>query len=184
MYPSIDDFKLLNENFISIPDNQIRDLLNALKMKDFEWHQDNKYFYNTNLNKAIKVSELHHFDACSIIEDWGNQDFIIRHSNLLFLTKFIFWGLPLLLILAIILLVIGKYLNAIILFLFTVIMYFLVEGARKFYHTEKKSGIKPSSISSILIIGWIINVVLLFISSGNSTYNFIFLILMFEWREP
>lgn len=177
MFPSIDELKRLNRNFIDIPDFQIQELLDALKMKDFEWQNEEKYFFNTELDKAIEVSGLHYFDARSINEDWGNKDFIKSYTNSLFLTKFIFGGIPILVIISIILLISGAYLNAGILFLFTIIIYFLVENARKYYYSDNKKGIKPSIISSVLIFAWIINLILLLIATDKSSFSFLLLIL-------
>jgi len=177
MNPSISELRELNQNLIDIPDEQLSELLKAFEAAGFEWNDGGKYFSNADLNKAIKVGGLHNFDARSIREEWGNREFLIDHSNQSFLTKFIFWGIPLLSIGSIILFITGKYAEGGALILITVMMYFLVESARKYHYTKKENGIRPSTISSVLIILWLINVIVLFASESSNLGNLIFVVL-------
>ncbi len=177
MRPSISDLRTLNQNLEDIPENQLIELLGALETTGFEWNSIGKYFSNSDLNKKINVDGLHHFDARSITEEWGNREFLIGNSNQTFLTKFIFWGIPLLSISSIILLLIGKLSYGGSLLAFTGVMYYLVESARKYHYSKQERGIKPSTISSILLVLWIINVVSLFASDTSNFGEFIFVVL-------
>lgn len=177
MNPSISDLRELSPNLIDIPDNDFAELLAALDEKGFEWNSREKYFSNGDLNKVIDVGGLHSFDARSIREEWGNREFMIGYSNQTFLTKFQFWGVPLLSILTIILFILGKYANGVVLLIFTVMMYYLVETARKYYFTKKESGFKPSTISSVLIVLFLINMVILFTVESSKVGEFTFVIL-------
>lgn len=99
-----------------------------------------------------------------------------RFSNLLFLTKFLFWGTPFLILCIFLLIIFGDFIYAILLFGFSGMLLYAVEQGRKFYHSDKRKGLNPHHISSVLITAWSINFILMLVYKTGA-YSFMFLIL-------
>lgn len=67
--------------------DEVEDLLDALQEASYAWSPSHSAFINTKMEKVIEVDSLHRFDARSIREWWGNEDFVGEQDQLKFLTN-------------------------------------------------------------------------------------------------
>ena len=82
-----DELISLNPIFADRPSDEVNDLLVALSEASYDWSPSHSAFVNTKMGKVIQVDTLHRFDARSIREWWGNEDFVTEQDQLKFLTK-------------------------------------------------------------------------------------------------
>lgn len=77
----------LNPIFADRTRQEVDDLLGALRDASYDWTPSQSAFVNTKMGKVIQVDALHRFDARSIREWWGNEDFVEEQDQLKMLTK-------------------------------------------------------------------------------------------------
>lgn len=77
----------LNPILTDRPAKEVDDLLRELDEASYDWSPLHSAFVNTKLGKAIPVDTLHRFDARSIREWWGNEEFVTENDQLKSLTK-------------------------------------------------------------------------------------------------
>lgn len=77
----------LNPIFSDRSPEEVEDLLDSLREASYDWSPSQAAFVNTKMGKVIQVDALHRFDARSIHEWWGNEDFVEEQDQLKLLTK-------------------------------------------------------------------------------------------------
>jgi len=176
-YPSAKEIQEISKKFNNDSLSDLKDLLNALETYNYKWNPTDKSFYNTELNNIIKAESLHYFDSKSIIEKWSNKEFIKKQRDLKFLTKVIFWGFLLLIISSIVLLILKQVAMMITLLAVGIILLLFVELTRKYYNTDRKKGIKPTTLTSIVTLLALLNIAVMFITNGSKVFGATFVLL-------
>jgi hypothetical protein len=161
--------KLISLNFElnKIPKEKLIELCNSLEETGYEWDASGKCFTNYEIRKSIKVESLHIFDAESIRNEWGNPKFISEYSSKLFLTKFIFLGFPIALLISVITLFLEDWIEALINFGFFLITFFLVEQSRKHLLNGGRKGLNPNNLSTIFMVCFLVLMLDLFLMNGE-----------------
>jgi hypothetical protein len=59
-----------------------------------------------------------------------------------------------------------------------IILLLFVELTRKYYHTDGKKGIKPTTLTSIVTLLALLNIVLMFITTGSKVFGATFVLLV------
>jgi hypothetical protein len=68
-------------------DVEIQDLISAFYESGYDWDDEQKFFFNEDLDMCIKVSSLNSFRPQDIRECWGNKDYLKEQGQLKVLTK-------------------------------------------------------------------------------------------------
>lgn len=110
------------------------------------------------------------------MEELGDHELELQNNLKLFLTKFVFWGYPIAIIISLIFLIIKDWIVSVIVFGFLVITLYLVEQSRKYLRTNGQNGFNPTHLDTVYIICSIFSIIGLVFTSGNSILAALFLL--------
>ena len=88
-----DELIALNPMFEDRPAKDVDALLDALREASYNWTPSQSAFVNENMDQVIQVDALHRFDARSIREWWGNEDYMTEQYQLKFYSKISWLGI-------------------------------------------------------------------------------------------